>query len=81
MKMSLMFYKCRGICNPEESPAGAGQQEYPAHKMEIDAGGEDRWSIYLAGDPRPPEGIIEDIEDGVSDDPGDQAFGSPGHYA
>ena len=79
--MSLMFYKGRAIYSPEKRPAGGRQQEGPNDKMTIDPRFKNRSSVDLAGDGRPPERIIEDVEDSMTDDPRDQAAGPPGQQA
>ena len=73
-----MSGKGRGIYHPEERPATGDQQKDPRDNMDIDTGGENRSSIDLACDIRPPEGVIEDIEDGVTDDRREQAPGPVG---
>ena len=76
-----MFCKGRGIYNPEKCPAGGRQQEGPNDKMTVDTRFKNRFSVDLAGDVRPPERIIEDVEDSMTDDPRDQAAGPPGQQA
>ncbi len=65
----------------KKANGGCHQQEGPDHKMGIDTGFNDRFSVDPAGDGRPPEGIIEDVEDRMTDDPRDQAAGPPGQQA